>query len=104
VLCWYTCVNVESLTQQSVAVEQVGQVVYSLSWLHHSLRVLGHVVSVAISLYDVEVVRVRESIVDCKERNPMSSFVKWRMLTIASGAIADRTRYLSTLSDRTRAH
>lgn len=46
----------ECLTQQFVAVEQVGQMVHPHSGLHNGLMVLGHVVPVAVSLHDVEVI------------------------------------------------
>jgi len=57
------------LTQQPVSVEQVGQVISSERRFHHSLGVLRFMVLDSVPLRNCEVVRICESVVDCKKRN-----------------------------------
>jgi hypothetical protein len=64
--------SAEFLTQQFVAVEQVGQMVLCLGGFHDCLRVLGHLVLNAVLLCEVVVIRVVEPIVDCKQKTVSS--------------------------------
>ena len=56
-----------SLTQQLVSIEQVGQPVVPVRRHHYSFRVLRDVEPDSVPFFNVEVVRIRESVVNCKK-------------------------------------